>query len=271
MTTWAGIDQLYLSPQRPRGPLPDVPASLQRLVDGHGPLDPIVVRARGPRYKILSNTETWLAAQRAGWREGPIDIRDDITDADAAAILALTSGVGRSDPIEEARQLAAQLDRLCAQGGWRRHGAITRLSYLLGKSRPHMSHMLRLLNLPVRIQELVSSHRLSLGHARALVALKGVRRQHRLAERIIREKLSVRETEAATQGRPIRRPRGARSLVVDSGVSEDPDVRRRETILTDTLGSTTRIDTEAGHLIIHYAGNLDLLQGLIERLGCNDA
>ena len=79
------------------------------------PTDPVVVRPHGPRYEILSTAETWLAAQRAGWREVPVDVRDDITDEEAEAILALTSVAGRSDPSEEARQLEAHLERLCAE------------------------------------------------------------------------------------------------------------------------------------------------------------
>ena len=271
MATWAGIEQLSLSRSRPRGPLPDVPASLQRVVDAHGPLDPVVVRARGAGYEILTNAETWLAAQRAGLREVPIDVRDDITDADAAAILALTSGAGRSDPMEEARRLAAQLERLRALDGWRRHGAITRLSYLLGKPRPYISHMLRLLKLPVRIQELVSSQQLSVGHARALVGLNDARRQQLLAERIIRKRLSVREAEAAAQGRSRRRTPAAHHRDGESTVSEDPDIRRLEMALTETLGSTTRIDAHNGRVIIDYAQNLDILQGILERLGCTES
>ena len=90
-------------------------------------------------YEILSNAETWLAAQRAGWHEVPVDVRDDITDEDAEAILALTNGAGRVDPIEEARQLEAQLEQLCAGDRRRRHGAITRLARVVGKSRTHIS------------------------------------------------------------------------------------------------------------------------------------
>ena len=269
MATWAGIEQLYLSPARPRGPLPDVPPSLQRVVDAHGPIDPVVVRARGCRYEILSNTETWLAAQRAGYREVPVDVRDDITDEDASAILMLTSGAGRSDPIEEARQLDAHLHRLCAGDPRRRHGAVTRLARVLGKSRTHLSHTLRLLKLPVRIQHLVSTRQLSAGHARALVALNDVRRQQRLAEKIIRLGLSVRQTEAEAQGRQATPTRSKRGQDHDSTFSEDPDIRRLELTLTDTLGSHTRIDVANRRLIIHY-GNLDILQGILERLGVAD-
>ena len=271
MADWAGIDELYLSPARPRGPLPEVPASLQRLVEAHGPINPVVVRPRGALYEILSNVETWLAAQRAGWHTVPIEIRDDVTDADAEAILALAGGAGHRDPVEEARYLEGQLKRLCSGNRRGRHGAITRLASMLGKSRTEISHALRLLKLPPRIQQLAATGHLTAGHARALVTVKDARRQARLAEKIIRHGLSVREAEAAAQGRRISRTRPVQHQSDDSIFSEDPDIRRLEMTVTDTLGSHTRIDAEGGRLIIHYAGKLDILQGLLERLGCNEA
>ena len=269
MTNWAGIEQLYLSSTRPRGALPAVSAALQRLVEAHGPIDPIVVRPHGRRYEILSNAETWLAAQRAGWRKVPIAIRTDLTDNEVQAIVALTSGGGRSDPIEEARQYETQLERLCAGDPTRRHGAVTRLAHLLGKSRTHVSHTLRLLKLPARIQQLVARGELSAGHARTLVTVKDRRRQTRLAERIILQRLSVREAEAAAQERRARRTESLRHQPDEVTANDDPDVRRLETTLSETLGSTTRVDTATGRLIIHYGGNLDVLQGLLERLGCD--
>ena len=270
MADWAGIEQLYLSPSRPRGPLPEVSAGLQRLVEAHGPIDPVVVRLHGTRYEILSNAETWLAAQRAGWHEVPVDVRDDITDEDAEAILALTNGAGRVDPIEAARQLEAHLERLCAGDRRRRHGAITRLARVLGKSRTQISHTLRLLKLPVRIQHLVARGELSAGHARALVTLRDARRQERLAERIIRQRLSVREAETAAQGRRINGTRTPQDQPDELTFNADPDVRRLETTLSETLGSTTRVDTERGRLIIHYGSDLEVLQGVLERLGCGE-
>ena len=267
MAEWAGIELLNLSPSRPRGPLPEVPASLQRLVEAHGPIDPVVVRPRGMRYEILSNAETWLAAQRAGWHEVPIDIREDISDADATAILALNGGAGRPDPIERARQLEAHIERICRSGRQRRYGAITSLAVELGESRTQISHTLRLLKLPVRIQHLVAAGDLSTGHARALLSVKDPRRQKRLAERIIQQRLSVREAEAAAQGRHLPRTRPAHHHSDELTFNADPDVRRLETTLSETLGSTTRIDTEKGRLIIDYGGNLEILQGVLERLG----
>ena len=152
----------------------------------------------------------------------------------------------------------------------RRHGAITRLARTLGKSRTHISHTLRLLKLPVAVQHLVVRGELSAGHARALVTVKDARRQERLAESIIRQRLSVRETEAAAQGRRISRTRTARHPPDELTFNADPDVRRLETALSETLGSTTRVDTERGRLVIHYGSDLDVLQGVLERLGCDE-
>ena len=267
MAEWVGIELLNFSRRRPRGSLPEVPASLQRLVEAHGPIDPVVVRPRGMGYEILSNAETWLAAQRAGWHEVPIDIREDITDDDATAILALSSGAGRLDPIEQARHLEAHLDRICRSGRQRRYGAITRLAHELGESRTHISHTLRLLRLPVRIQQRVAAGDLSTGHARALLSVKDPRRQQRLAERILQQRLSVREAEAAAQGRRIHHTRPAFHQSDELTFNNDPDIRRLETTLSETLGSTTRIDTENGRLVIDYGGNLEILQGILERLG----
>ena len=267
MAEWAGIELLHLSPSRPRGPLPEVPTSLQRLVEAHGPIDPVVVRPRGMRYEILSNAETWLAAQRAGWHEVPIEIREDVSDADATAILALGSGAGHLDPIEEARQLEQHLEKICRSCGQRRYGAITRLAHEYGKSRTQISHTLRLLKLPVRIQQLVATGEISTGHARALLSVKGASRQVRLAERIILQRLSVREVEAEAQGRRISRTRSTQHQSDELTFNADPDIRRLETTLSETLGSTTRIDTEKGRLVIDYGGNLEILQGVLERLG----
>ena len=238
--------------------------------DARAPIEPVVVRRHGARFEILSNAETWLAAQHAGWLEVPIAVRDDVTDDEARAIVALTSGAGRSDPIEEARRYEAEIERLCAGNRQHRHGAVTRLARALGKSRTHVSHRLRLLTLPGRIQRLVACGELSAGHARTLVTVKDARRQARLAERIVLQRLSVREAEAAAQGRRIRRTGTAPHRFGDATLNADPDVRRLETLLSDKLGSAARIDTGRGRISIHYGRNLDVLQGVLELLGISE-
>ena len=261
MTHWVGIEELHLSPLRPPGPLPEVPPALARLVDSHGPVDPVVVRSRPRGYEILSNAETWLAAQRAGWHEVPIDTRDEIDDAEAAEILRLSSRSLGSNPVEEAKRFEAELARRCRDGR-RPHGEITRLARDRGRSRSYVAHALRLLKLPPRVRQYVASGRLSAGHARALVTLRDSRRQERVAERILQDGLSVRATEALVRG-------GRVDARVEAGRSErdDPDIRRLERNLSEALGTETRIDTRAGRLVIDYGGNLGVLDGVLERLG----
>ena len=263
MTRWVGIEELHLSPLRPPGPLPEVPLALARLVGSHGPVDPVVVRSRQRGFEILSNAETWLAAQRAGWNEVPIESRDDIDDAEAAEILRLSSRSQGCDPLEEARQFEAELARRCRDGRLP-HGEVTRLARERGRTRSYVAHALRLLKLPPRVRQYVASGQLSAGHARALVTLRDSRRQERVAERILRDGLSVRATEALVRGRLDAR--------VETGRSErdDPDIRRLERELSEALGTATRVDTRAGRLVIDYGGNLGVLHGVLERLGLHD-
>ena len=260
MARWAGIEECYLSPLRPPGPLPEVPLGVVRLVESYGPISPVVVRS-GPRgYEILANVETWLAAQRTGWHEVPIDVREEIGDPEAREILALGARGEVFDPIEEARQIEAELARRCPDGR-HRHGAITQLARERGRSRSYVSHALRLLKLPRGIQQQVASGRISAGHARALVTVRGARRQERLADRIVRDGLSVRAAEALARGRD--------RLLAPSGRpgSDDPDILRLERVLSEALGTATRIDTRAGRLVIDYGGNFSVLDGVLERLG----
>ena len=202
MTRWAGIEELHLSRLRPPGPLPEVPLSLARLVDTHGPVDPVVVRSRPRGYEILSNAETWLAAQRAGWHEVPIELRDEIDDTRAAEIRRLSSRSQGPDPTEEARQFEAELARRCRDGRLP-HGGVTRAARERVRSRSYLSHARRLLKLPPLVRQYVATGRLSAGHARALVTLRHARRRGRVTERILRDGLSVRETETLVRGATI--------------------------------------------------------------------
>lgn len=262
MTRWAGIEELHLSPLRPPGPLPEVPPALARLVDSHGPVDPVVVRSRPRGFEILSNAETWLAAQRAGWHEVPIELRDEIDDAQAREILRLSNRSQGPDPIEEARQFEAELARRWRDGR-RRHGAITRLARERGRSRSYVAHALRLLTLPPRVQQYVASGRLSAGHARTLVTLRDSRRQERAAERILQDGLSVRATEALVRGRVHARAQARPEHI-------DPDILRLERDLSEALGSASRLDTRSGRIIIDYGNDFGVLDGILERLGLHE-
>ena len=264
MSHWVGIEQLELSPHRPEKGIPRVSSQLLTQVRAHGPLDPVVVRPCGPeRYEILSNAETWLAVQRAGQHQVPIEVRDDIDDAEAAELLELADK-GRSNPIAEAEAFLLRIDEL---GGRQKRGAIAQTAREEGRSRSYVSHALRLLTLPNIVQDMLIAGALSAGHARALVSLPDRRRQIRLAHRVQRDALSVRQLEDLVSGRGTRTPAKASVVERTQMPSEDPDIRRLEMQVSELLGCPTFVDTEQGELVIRYMQDLEVLEGVLDRLG----
>ena len=262
MTTWAGIEELHPSPLRPRGKLPRPSRSLAATVSEHGPLAPVLVRSHPPGYEILSNTETWLAAQQAGHHQVPIEVRDDLTDEQARAILDAGDGRNPPDPIAEAERLEDALT-LRHGTGERPRGAVAALASELGLSRSHAAHTLRLLQLPDDVQQLVRDGLLSRGHALAVLRLDGARARRRAAEHAIRRQLSVRETEALARARdPAPPPAPA--------PAPDPDTARLERTLSEALGTDVRLETSRGELVIAYGSNLDVLDGILARLGLGE-
>lgn len=265
MSRWVGIEQLELSPQRPEKGVPRVSAQLLTQVRAHGPLNPVVVRPCGPdRFEILSNAETWLAVQRAGQHQVPIEVRDDIDDAEAAELLEWAADRVRSNPIAEAEAFLQRIDEL---GGRQKRGAIAQTAREEGRSRSYVSHALRLLTLPNIVQDMLASGALSAGHARALVSLPDRRRQIRLAHRVQRDALSVRQLEDLVFGRGTRAPAKAGVGERNQMPSEDPDIRRLEVQVSELLGCPTFVDTEHGELVIRYMQDLEVLEGVLDRLG----
>jgi ParB family transcriptional regulator, chromosome partitioning protein len=263
---WVGIEELELSQRRPRRGVPPVPLSLLSQVRNHGPLEPVVVRPTGAnRYEILANAETWLAVQRVGQHKVPIEVRSDINDEEAQQLLELNELGGRPNPIAEAEGFLERIDEL---GGRDHRGAIAQTAREQGLSRSYVSHALRLLSLPGAIRDMVAAGDLKAGHARALVGVPDRRRQLRLAERTCRDKLSVRALEALTRKQPTHRQADAREFHTPHQPSKDPDIRQLEVRISESLGCASYIDHDNGDLVIHYTGDLDVLQGVLSRLGC---
>jgi ParB family chromosome partitioning protein len=153
-----------------------------------GLLQPVVVRAAGPgRYELVMGERRWRASQRAGLTEIGAIVKQ--TQDNELLRDALIENLHRQqlDPLEEAAAYQQLLDDFGAT-----HEQLARR---IGRSRPHISNTLRLLNLPPRVQKRVAAGLLSAGHARALLGLDDPDAQQRLAERIIAEGLSVRSVE----------------------------------------------------------------------------
>ncbi|MCS4492240.1 ParB/RepB/Spo0J family partition protein [Corynebacterium sp. ES2715-CONJ3] len=155
-----------------------------------GLLQPIIVRAHQGRFEIIMGERRWRAASKAGLKKIPAIIRD--TDDQNMLRDALLENIHRVqlNPLEE----AAAYEQLLVEFSVTQNELADRL----GRSRPMITNMLRLLKLPVAVQTKVAAGVLSAGHARALLGLKDKRQeQERLAERIVAEGMSVRATEEA--------------------------------------------------------------------------
>ena len=236
--------------------------SLQELADSirsQGLVQPIIVRPLGApeggaetRYEIVAGERRWRAAQLAGLDAIPALVRD-MSDREAVAV-GLIENMQREDlnPLEEAgalRRLVDEFEMTHAEAA----GAV-------GRSRASVTNLMRLLELPDEVKEMLEGRSLNMGHARALLAVADPKALVDLARRAVKHGWSVRETERAVNR--LARPAPKPPPVVD------PDVQRLETELSDRLGATVRIDhrKKGGRVIIRYHG-VDELEGIIEQLG----
>ena len=159
-------------------------AELALSIQARGVIQPIIVRPHGHRFQIVAGERRWRAAQRARLHEIPAIVRE-LSD-DEALEIALIENIQRQDlnAIEEAQAY----QRLVDEYGHTQE----ELGKLVHKSRSHVANLLRLLDLPAKVQVLVGTGQLSMGHARALIT---ARDPEGLADEVIRRGLSVRETE----------------------------------------------------------------------------
>lgn len=250
------VAQIHPNPDQPRRHFSDEKLDeLAASISRHGIIQPIVVRPHAGGFQIVAGERRWRAAQRAQIHDIPAIIRD-FDDAETLEI-ALLENIQRQDlnPIEEA-EAYKKLTELFG------HSA-SALADLVHKSRSHVANMLRLLDLPVAIRDLVIEERLSMGHARALL---GSNDSVRLAMVVIKQGLSVRATEALLKKE--RSPKAGKTNG-DSGNPAHADIRAVEAHLGDLLGLKVKINqrnaTGAGSVTFDY-GSLDQLDMLCQRL-----
>lgn len=164
--------------------------ALDELADSikqNGILQPILVRKKGASYEIVAGERRYQAAKRAGLKEVPVIVRE-VSDEDVFK-LALIENLQRSDlnPIEEAQGFKKLIDE---QGLTQEE-----LGKVLSKSRSAIANTIRLLDLPKEVQEYMADGRITAGHARAILAVAGEEGRIRLAEKVVSENLTVRQTE----------------------------------------------------------------------------
>ena len=258
----APIENLTANPRNPRRNFTE--AELEELtasIRERGIIQPIVVRAvpgQTDRFEIIAGERRWRAAQRAGLHDVPIAVVD-ATDVQSLEF-AIIENVQRTDlnPIEEAAGYVALMEQC--------NHTQDQVAQIVGKSRPHIANLVRLLKLSPQVQTLVRQGQLSAGHARLLV---GQPNQLEVAQEVIEKSLSVRQLEqwmrddGAKQAAEVRRE--FRGVIPTTG--KDADTRALERRLSDALGLEVSVDQrgEGGTLHIKYK-DLDQLDGILRKL-----
>ena len=232
---------------------------LARSISANGIIQPVVVRkVANDRYQIIAGERRWRAAQRAGLTKVPVVVKD--TSAVSRAQLlewALIENVQRENlnPIEE----ATAFQRLVHEFNMTHDDIAQRV----GKDRSTVANTLRLLKLPAEVRAEVGNRSLSMGHARALVALLNENDQRQLAREVISRGLSVRETESLVK-RALE-PKSVPPAAAPRG--KDADTRAAEDQLYRAVGSKVDIVRrgKGGQVVIAF-GSEDELQRIFDRL-----
>ena len=246
-------DRLQPNPSQPRAQVDATRLEdLARSIRTNGIIQPIVVRRAGDRFEIIAGERRWRAAVLAGILRVPVVVRD-VPDEKLLEV-ALVENVQREDlnPIEE----ASAYRRLTDQFGLTQE----QIALSVGKDRASVANYLRLLRLPEEIRAEIASGRVSMGHARALVALADPQAQRRAAREIIARGLSVRETEALVRKltEPPAPPKAKKT---------DVHTRAAEERLRLALGTRVRIvrKGQAGRIEVDFTSEAEL-QRLYEQL-----
>lgn len=254
----AGIEDLYPSPEQPRRKFDEAKlAELAGSMKAHGVIVPLVVRPRPEGgFFLIAGERRWRAAQRAGLHEVPVVVQD--VEQGTALERALVENLQRADlgPLEE----AGAYQRLVEEFGLTQEEVAERI----GKDRSTIANSIRLLKLPPPVRQLVEDERLSMGHARALLALDEPAAIERAARQVVDRQLSVRATESL-----VKKAKEPEDRQPPGKPQKSASVRDLEERLTRALGGPVSITEDepgkAGRIEIRYM-NLDHLERLLDRL-----
>ena len=266
------VERIQPDPDQPRKRFGEAEIEgLAASIKEQGVIQPILVRpAKDGIHILIAGERRWRASQAAGLKEVPVLVRE--VTADGGAEIALIENVQRVDlnPMEEADAYARLRDTFGRKPA--------QIAASVGKSRSHVANMLRLTGLPEGVRALVVTGELSMGHARALLPATDA---EALAKRVVRDDLSVRETERLASPKPEKAgkpkapsppaaPSGepAKKALRASGGAKDADTKSLERDLEAVLGLTVSIDhhgKDGGEVRLDYA-TLDQLDDICARL-----
>ena len=240
------IEEVSPNPLQPR--MRFDPGSIEELAQSmreSGVIQPILVVPEGETYKIIVGERRWRAAQKAGLKKIPVLIRQ--IPKERQLEISLVENVHREDlnPLE----IAHVYQRLIQELGYTQDEIAARV----GKDRTSVTNYLRLLNLPELVQNYLSDNKITMGHARALLALEEEESQIALAREIVHQNLTVRDVERLISGRKNQRPAARKP-------ESDADLRALEEELVKALGTKVIIagNRKKGTIKIFYFSLDDL-------------
>jgi len=241
------IENIQANKQNPRSVFSEEELiDLSNSIKEKGIVQPIIVRQRANEnsYEVIAGERRWRAAQIAQLDKIPAIIKT-LSDDDALEI-AIIENVQRSNlnPIDEASGYKRLIDIY--------NYTQEDLANVIGKSRSYIANILRLTNVPLRVQEYLSSGQLTIGHARALI---GSADAEKIASLIIEKGLSVRQTE------DFLKQKNTYTVVSQKANAKDQNIINLEKTITDAIGFKVEIqtkDNKSGKLIISYSDNLQL-------------
>ena len=232
-------------------------AILAESIKEHGMIQPIIVQKEGEDYSIIAGERRWRAAKKASMKEVPVVIME-LTDS-AVLEVSLIENIQRQDlnPIEEANAYKRLLNDF----------SLTQenLAKRIGKSRTSIANTMRLIQLDERVQQFLIEESLSEGHGRAILALENKDDQYTVAQKVIDESFSVRETERLVAGLFKNKPEPRKMKM-------DPHFKDIEKRLAKTMGTKVSLRPKAkdkGKIEIEYY-SMDDLNRILEHLQLED-
>jgi ParB family chromosome partitioning protein len=243
------IESIDPNPMQPRSVFhQDRLQELAQSIRINGIIQPLVARRRGERFQLVAGERRWRAAKLAGLSQVPVVVREFADDK--LLEVTLIENIQREDL--NAIEIAHALERLHKDLGLT-HEEIARRT---GKDRTTVTNMLRLLRLPGDVQALIAEHRLSMGHARAILGLPTPELQRQAAEKVTAQGLSVRQAE-----RLVNRMTETREPKSADEVEQDPNVKAAVQELERALGTRVRIvekTDQRGRIEIEYYSQEEL-------------
>lgn len=221
---------------------------LTQSIKERGVIQPVIVRRRGDQFELIAGERRFRACKSLGHKEIPVIIRD-AQDQDSLEI-SLIENIQRQqlNPLEEARAYQYLIDKF--------HVTQEKIGEVLGKARVSITNTLRLLKLPMEIQDELRKNRITYGHARALLELDDLNQQRKLVQEVISKGLSVRELENLIKSH---RPRH-HAAKHRASAHREPYLAALEEQLQQALATKVRIikGRKRGHISIEFYSQEDL-------------